>query len=113
MKKVDEALMKARDELRSMEDLSKSVTSRVHQNEMEMKQLEIAKARMIRKSVHSLSFETFLVQCLLTFRSSDTEMARMQETYQQLEATLVTFSSRLASLICAEEPESTSVASSK
>jgi len=79
IRKVDEAISRARDELRQAEEMTVAVNARVHQNEIEMKQLEVERERMIR--------------------DFDMEMARMRETYEQLEATLVAYAERLSTLI--------------
>lgn len=76
---LDDTLLKAREELRQTEEMQVSVSTRVHQNDLEVKQIEVAKDRMKRQF--------------------DTEMARMKETYEQLEAALRQYQTRLVSLI--------------
>jgi len=79
IKKVEEALLTQRDVLRQTDDLQVSVNSHIHQNEMEAKDLAARQERLIREF--------------------DMEMARMKETYEQLEGDIVRYHQKLQALV--------------
>lgn len=79
IKKVEEAIVKYKDELRQTDDLQVSVNAHIHQNEMEAKELELRQERLTREF--------------------NIEMESMKETYAKLEGDIRKYHQKLLSLV--------------